>query len=338
MRAYAEELIDAWLDNHPGDELILFGGAWAKSRFGARKGIGRVVSFPNDAFPLRMAGQFIGAAATYYATHSDALISISPLVSPFVRTRRTVVVVHDWRHIGRPEEFGLPQRVYRRLWRWSVNRAGAAVAVSEKTLNESLVIAAKGRHHAIASGRDHARLWDPATSMEGSGVVRVTTFGHHSNKRPELVVEALGVLRARGGKPVQLVILGAAGDDAARLMARAAALGVAEQVSLPGFVTDPEYRATIQTSALVILASSDEGFGLPVAEAEYFGIPAIVMEDSGLSGIHPSAIVSKPDPESLAEAMRAGLERGRRDGGMVGPTWAETAGRVRAVVRGLVEA
>jgi glycosyltransferase involved in cell wall biosynthesis len=94
----------------------------------------------------------------------------------------------------------------------------------------------------------------------------------------------------------------------------------------------------MQSTDLVVLASSDEGFGLPVAEAQYLGIPSVVMQDSGLAPIHPFAIVAQPDELALAEAMTTALANGPSEPVAVRPTWAETAGQLRAIIAGLLGA
>jgi glycosyltransferase involved in cell wall biosynthesis len=337
MRQYAEELVSSWGESYPDDELILFGARWPRESLAGSPGVRQVVPWRNDAVVPRALGQLLVAGLVFHWFRADALLSVSSLATPLVPRGRTAVVVHDWRHIRRPAEFGRAQRLYRHLWRWSARRAGATVSISTKTRAESEALAPGGRHHTVSNGRDHARRWPRRTrSAAPAGAYSVTTFGHHANKRPELVIAALGRLPAELGS-VHLRVLGARGAYADELSSRAAECGLEGRVSFPGFVSSADYQEIIESTDLVVLASSDEGFGLPVAEAQYFGIPAVVMDDSGLPSIHPFAIAARPDEAALAVAMATGLVRGRSGLEAVRPTWTETAGELRAILAGLVD-
>lgn len=163
------------------------------------------------------------------------------------------------------------------------------------------------------------------------------TYGHHPNKRPDLVVRALRVAHERLGSRPRLVVLGAAGGLREQLRRTAAAHGLEDAIDFPGYVATPVYQELIQRSRLVVLASSDEGFGLPVAEARYFGIPVLSTHDSGLSAIHGDRVVTAAaTPDGLGAAMAALLaEPERRRPPAVVASWADTARGIRGV---LVEA
>jgi glycosyltransferase involved in cell wall biosynthesis len=62
----------------------------------------------------------------------------------------------------------------------------------------------------------------------------------------------------------------------------------------------------------VVLASTDEGFGLPVAEALSLGHPVVVTSDSGLGEIFGDAVRAVPaEPEALGHAISDALAQGR---------------------------
>lgn len=334
MRLYAEELIRAWAENAPQDGLVVFGGRWAEDAFSDLRSVKRVVPTKNDSVLRRAYGQLITAGLLFQRLRADILISVSPIVSPLAPRGRRVCVIHDWRHIKRPEEFSAPQRLYRRLWRWSAERAGAAIAISEKTGRESSEIASRGTYVVVPNGRDHARRWAVPSAGQRPDAPTAVTFGHHANKRPELVIDAVAAARA-SGVDLRLVVLGARGSYADELAVRARAQRVEGVVTFPGFVSEQEYHRIVSTSSVVVLASSDEGFGLPVAEAEYFGIPAVVSSDSGLQEIHPGAIVSDPSPTALADALASALAGPARPSMMSGG-WSETADEVRQIARRLI--
>jgi glycosyltransferase involved in cell wall biosynthesis len=136
------------------------------------------------------------------------------------------------------------------------------------------------------------------------------TFGHHNNKRPELVIGALALLNEPEFANLKLVVLGAKGEYQSQLSNLAEELTVSDQCCFPGFVSEKEYQKIIANASVVIMASSDEGFGLPITEAQYFGIPAVLASDSGVGEIHGAdVILAEPSNSGMAKAIRFAISQ-----------------------------
>lgn len=328
MRLYAEELVYAWAEAFPEDELWVVGYAWCTQAFAGSTV--RVIPLPESA-PARIAGQLAGTALLAAGTRPDAVLSLSLVVTPLFPAARRFVVVHDWRHLKNPGEFSLAQRLYRRLWVWSTNHAACAIQISDKTSQESALFAPEARRVVVENGRDHARRWQRVT-LDPSAPRSVITFGHQTNKRPELVLDAFARASTQREEPMVLTILGARGEYAKALAKRAAALGVGSRVVLPGFVSGADYQALIQRASVVVLASTDEGFGLPVAEAQFFGVPALGTTDSGLDRIHQGLLVVEPSVDGLSDGLQRCLTH--LSGAPVTPRqrWCDTAAGIRAAI------
>ncbi|MCW2816656.1 MAG: hypothetical protein JWN84_4111 [Nocardioides sp.] len=327
MRSYADELVAAWRETYPQDELLVIGYPFVR----AHAGVGTEVRVRDEGTRSRIWGQWVVSGLAARRWRADALVSVSSVVSPIFPRPRRVCTVHDWRHRVSPQEFSRGQRLYRRSWQWSLEHAGATVVISSKTYRETVRFAPRARARLIENGRDHARRW--ATSARssrdaGDGPPLVLTFGHFPNKRPELVLDAV----ARTGRDVRLVVLGARDAYAAELKHRARTLGL-DGVELPGFVAAEVYQDLVRAADVVVLASSDEGFGLPVAEAGYFGVPCVVTADSGLAEIHGDRVLEAgPDPDALAARISEALVGGRSAVAVPSDsTWAATVEGVRAL-------
>lgn len=81
----------------------------------------------------------------------------------------------------------------------------------------------------------------------------------------------------------------------------------------------------------MVLASTDEGYGLPVVEARYFGHPVVVTDDSGLPEIHGDLVISvPPTANGLADGLTRALAAPRR--GYDGRRWVDTAAAIRAQI------
>lgn len=333
MRLHATEVIQAWLELYPNDEVTLVGGSWAAQAFSARGA--DVVRWPNESIAGRATGQLVVSAIVALTRRADVLVSLSPIVSPLPLRAVTACFQHDWRHKKNPHEFPLHQRVYRWLWEASARRATINVCISRKAETETRRFAKGAVTRIIENGRDHARDWLPVAPSDRER--RVTTFGHHNNKRPELAIRALALVNSTLSEHVRMTVLGARGAYQQELRDLAEGLDIANDVDFPGFVSDDEYQRLISTSSAIVLPSSDEGFGLPVAEAEYLNIPAVVTSDSGMADIFGTfPIVAAPTDSALASAILEALEK-PEPSPVAGEafSWNDTAKQLRECLVGL---
>ena len=310
MRLYVEEVVKSWPRAGCGsdDTLIIHGDAWILDSF---RDIPYVIlrkrKLPGTLG--RLVSQIVGTGILYWLTRADAVLALGPVVSPLVPRKRKVCVVHDWRHKKHPEEFPASVLLFRRLWLPSIENSRAVAAISIKTLRETQQYTSRSDVSLVENGGDHPRRWmPPATPKAEAHSKRIVTFGHHRHKRPDLVIRSMSLLPREQLEEVELIILGAEGDFAHELSELAECLGVGGNMQLPGFVSDADYQSVISGADLVILASTDEGYGLPVAEARYFGAEVIATTDSGLSEIHgPVITLARPNPQSLSQAISVAL-------------------------------
>lgn len=328
MRTYVEEMVAAWSETFPEDELLVIGYDYVADLRAANV---HPVVVPEGAV-RRILGQWVGSGLRARRWRADVLVSSSTVVSPLFPRARRLCVVHDWRHLERPEEFGRLQRLYRRTWTLSARWAAHAVQISGKTLRETRVHAPGASAVLVENGRDHARRWSvPAGTVADPLHPTVVTFGHAVNKRADLVVGSLPL----AGASARLVVLGARGTQAQELSRLAVASGVSDRVELPGFVPTDDYRSIVSSASVVVLASSDEGFGLPVCEANHFAIPCVVTSDSGLGEIHGSrVVVADPTVASIGAAVRRALDDVPLPvAAESGQTWADCARQLRDLCR-----
>jgi glycosyltransferase involved in cell wall biosynthesis len=121
------------------------------------------------------------------------------------------------------------------------------------------------------------------------------------------LIEALkDVPRAR------LVIAGNDEEDLApQLAALAQRLGVAQRVSLPGYVEGAAKQQLLAQARVLVLPSLSENFGNAALEALAHGCPVVLTAGVGLAEAVAQAgagIVSEGDPAALARAIRALLD------------------------------
>lgn len=127
-----------------------------------------------------------------------------------------------------------------------------------------------------------------------------------------MLLEALWVLRRSRGA-VRLVLVGT-GEMAPRLMREAAALGIADSLTLTGQVSDEELAGFYRAADLFALPSMAlEGFGLVTLEALASGVPVVgtaVGETPLLIGSDRALgrVVPPRDAQAMASAFEEVLE------------------------------
>lgn len=114
--------------------------------------------------------------------------------------------------------------------------------------------------------------------------------------------------KSAGGATHHLVIAGDSGGDLyeRKIRERLRENGVEGGVFFEGYKYDEELYSYYRDAAALVFCSLQEGFGMPVIEAMYLGVPVITSNRSSLGEIAEGAAltVDPEKPEEIAEAMR----------------------------------
>ena len=211
---------------------------------------------------------------------------------------------------------------YRRRSRFVclLHQSSLVVGVSRQVIGDFLDDGmAPERTHVIYNGIDFTRLQvsagrDPRRELGISpDAVVITSVGSLIlRKGQDVLIRAFRSLIA--GRDVHLVI-SSEGPERANYEALAVTLGVADRVHFLGFYDDIPalYRAT----DIVALASRADAFGLVLAEAGFFALPAVATTVGGIPEVvdhgKTGLLVAPDDPDALATALvRLIDDRGER--------------------------
>lgn len=264
-----------------------------------------------DALP-RMARYLRQCRPDAVMTVKDHAAKVAVLARLFAGSRsRVYVTVNNT----------LSQTLRRRLKRWTAMalypRADGVIAVSEGVRADAIdnlhfpPARVTTIHNPVVTPdmaeRAAAPLTHPWLSEAGPPVFLGVGRLHHQKDFPNLI-RAFSIVRAH--RPCRLVILGE-GPEREALEALARDLAVADDVDLPGYVSDP--LPWMARAAAFVLSSRYEGLGNVLVEAMAVGAPVASTDcPSGpseiLDGGRHGPLVPVNDPDALATAMESLLE------------------------------
>ncbi|HEX6161005.1 MAG TPA: glycosyltransferase family 1 protein [Thermoanaerobaculia bacterium] len=197
-----------------------------------------------------------------------------------------VVTIHDLIHLHQPPRNPLARLYARTMLGRAVRKARRVLTVSESVKRE--LQAELGAKDVVVTpnGIDAPFFAD---GPKGEGRYFLYAGNDKPHKNVPVLLDAFERIRERSG--ASLVLTGAPFSGG-------------EGIVAPGFVTTAELAALYRGALAVVLPSSEEGFGLPAAEAMACGAAVItsraaaLVELTGEAALHVDA-----DAASLAEAM-----------------------------------
>jgi glycosyltransferase involved in cell wall biosynthesis len=182
-----------------------------------------------------------------------------------IRRRRCVLTIHDLCSLNRLK--GVRKRVFSVFWyslplRWAPH----VTAISEQTRKqlESEFPAVAGKLQLVPNCVDEAFRHERRPAREDTDRPQVLQVGTAANKNLERVA------KAASGLPLHLRIIGPV-SSAQRALLRSMDLAWASAEHLSAEELMMEYWQ----SDILIFASTYEGFGLPIVEAQAIGLPVI---------------------------------------------------------------
>jgi glycosyltransferase involved in cell wall biosynthesis len=310
---YLRGLVPALVQEHPGLEVTIFTtrrGA-AALRADGWGDFARLVRFPFDEGQrerrlLAEQAGIVGGALRHRVDLLHSLASTGPAfpVVPSVVTVHDVTFFH-METFGRVTTAGM-----RAVVTGAARSADALIAVAAAARDE---IAAQlgipaDRFFVVPHGAGRLPTATPTPARELRE--RLGLDGHRlalcvaavrPHKNQQLLVEALPLLP----DDVAVVLVGTQEAGAAELPARAARLGVAERLHMPGYLPDADVEGLWREAACAVFPTRAEGFGLPVVEAMRRGVPVACSDIPVLHEVGGAAATyfSPDDPAGAAAAI-----------------------------------
>jgi glycosyltransferase involved in cell wall biosynthesis len=208
---------------------------------------------------------------------------------------RTVLTVHDC--IGVHTLAGYRRRLFRIFWLYLPVRASRIVtAVSDATRRELAALSGQNSDQIRVIGNPVPDGIEQAARASWPARPTLLQVGTGPNKNLSRLAQALS------GLPCRLVVVGRCGggnEEALR------ASGI-QWVSLQD-ITDAEMPALYRQADVVVFASTYEGFGLPIVEAQATGRPLVTSRLAPMSDVAGEG-ACLVDPYDI-ESIRSGIVR-----------------------------
>ncbi len=208
----------------------------------------------------------------------------------------------------------LAYQLYRPVERLFLRRAHAVIATSHAYLQTSAALAdVTDKCRVVSLGLDRHRLQPPdetgqrlAETLWGQSSSRILVIGRLTYYKGHDVI-----LDAAASLPDARILIVGTGERESILQKRIQMLGLADRVSMPGFMPESNLHALISSCDCLCLPSIErtEAFGLVLLEAMCYGKPVVASDipGSGIGWVVENGVtgflVPPGDPVSLARSV-----------------------------------
>lgn len=303
---YAHHLASALVKHlDPGDQLTLFSSSW-KDRLGHPVPGARSV---DRQIPVRILN-FLWHRLEWppierLGAHPDLTWSLHPLMLPSAGAVR-VVSLMDLHVFDHPDLTTAEiRRDYADLAPSHLARADAVITISEYTRQRAAARFGLPLEK-ITVCYPGAPSWAPRSEPAALGpILHVGTV--EPRKNVEAILQAYAeVLRRRADAP-PLVFAGRVETSAALFPQSVSDLlrNHGDRVRYLGYVSEEEKIGLYREASMLVMASTEEGFGIPAVEAMTMGVPVVATNRGSLPEVvGDAALLADPaDPGSFADAM-----------------------------------
>jgi glycosyltransferase involved in cell wall biosynthesis len=226
-----------------------------------------------------------------------------------------VITMHGGDVYVNPEQgYDFPTRWYvRPILRWTLHAAAALTAITDDCRQHAVRAGAEdAKIHVIENGADLRRFRpDPDPGPDARALPE---FGPRMifacrqlfpRKGIRFLIQAAAALKTQF-PDLKLVIAGD-GFERPELEALARDLRIGSDTLFLGWVANAELPAYYRASAVSVVPSLEEGFGIPAAEAMACGVPVVATDAGGLREVVEDGVTGRIVPKADSDALAAAI-------------------------------
>ncbi|MBU1119423.1 glycosyltransferase family 4 protein [Patescibacteria group bacterium] len=278
-------------------------------------------------------GRFLWSqGALARAARSDKLdiLFVPSHIVPFLYRRKTVVTVHGLEYEKTTDGYSFLDRLYMRLTtRFGARHSKSVIVPSEHTKKdlESFYGVPQKKVSVIRHGSIAQEIEQAGASLSCFEKKRPYFFfiGRLEERKniKRLLRAFFEIKKEIAYVNVQLILAGSKTDYFLRECSDLIESSkYASDVVARGYVSDKEYYCYLKKATALVFPSLFEGFGMPVLDAQYLGVPVVTSKNSPMEEIceRKCALVAPFDIKSIKDGMKKVLdgkvyhnENGRRD-------------------------
>lgn len=219
---------------------------------------------------------------------------------------RSLVTVHDLSFLINPESHSPSSCAYYGAAVRTLRRAGHVITVSDYVREQVLTrgLAEPARVTVVYEAPALRANGDTATPTPPAGRPYALTVGT-VQPRKNIARLAEGFVRGCAADDLELLVVGGLGWRGLEIVRAVRTLPGAERVRFVGRVTDATLGRLLAGAEFLVMASLDEGFGLPLLEAMSRGVPCLAARAGALPEIGADAVLYA-DPTDV-HAIAAGI-------------------------------
>lgn len=307
VHVYTREMVRALIEHNPGHELILV----REKRDESLTGVIQIV-VPGTRLPIGFASLRLFTIVPLLLRRAKADVVVEPAhFGPFNLPRKVkrVTIIHDLTPILYPQYHRLHSSLLQKIFLPGIlRRAWGIIANSDNTAGDlcRLFPGVCNRVVKMTPGvrEDFVMITDTIVANHKTPYF---LFVGTIEPRKGLItlLEAYRIFREGKAGSVQLVIAGGKGWKCEAFYRQLEAHPFRQDISIKGYVSDPELLSLYRNALGLIYPSEYEGFGFPVLEAMQLGVPVVTTRSSSLPEVAGEAAlyVDPGDPVKLSEAM-----------------------------------
>lgn len=219
-----------------------------------------------------------------------------------LRKGRIVLTIHDCNLLVRTSRLNPKYHAYLWLWyKWPIQRAAVITTISEQSKAE--IVAFTGcspeKIQVIPNAVDP--VYQPTPTRFSPDCPRILHIGVTPNKNLQRIIPALE------GIPCTFVIIGRLNEEHTALLQR-------HSIQYENFfaLSLEEMAAQYRQADLVLFASTYEGFGMPIAEAQASGRPVVTSSLAPMNWVAGDGGACLVDPFQ-PDSIRTGVLRALQD-------------------------